>query len=443
MIELAESKIYEFEYFRLEAKSHRLFRRDSDELVPLTPKAVELLIYLVENAGRILSKEKLLEAVWDNSFVEDSNLSQTIFVLRKTLGEDTKKPRFILTVPNRGYQFIAQIKEIADENEYSFDKNGTTNKEAYQAFVRGRFFWNKRTSESLKQAVKHFEQAIEQDPNFATAYQELANCHQLLAQYYEEAIKTDLFTKAKSKVNKAQKINHKMAEAHANLGYAQAFYNWDWANAEESFKLALEANPNYATAHQWYADYLGVMGRFDEALEHIHQAIALDPVSPIIATSLSAFYYTQRQGDQLIEQAQKVINLDPEFAYGWFYLGFGYEFKEMYKETVDAFVKTATLFGEPVDCAEEMREAFNQNGITGVWLKRLEQYETRPHLKDYPTYLKSLVPIRLGYKDTSLAMLNQAYQQRDRGIIYAKYEPFLEPLRADPRFQDLIRRIGL
>ena len=117
MQELSESKVYEFDEFRLDAKSRRLFRRASNELVPLTPKAVELLLYLVRNAGRILSKEQLLDAIWENSFVEEANLSQTIFVLRKTLGENTKNPRFILTAPNRGYQFIAPVKEITADEE--------------------------------------------------------------------------------------------------------------------------------------------------------------------------------------------------------------------------------------------------------------------------------------------------------------------------------------
>ena len=117
MIELTESRIYDFEEFRLDAKSHRLFRRADDEIVPLTPKAVELLIHLIENSGRVLSKDELIEMVWENSFVEEANLSQTIFVLRKTLGEDKKKPRFILTVPNRGYEFIAPVRQFRPEDE--------------------------------------------------------------------------------------------------------------------------------------------------------------------------------------------------------------------------------------------------------------------------------------------------------------------------------------
>lgn len=447
MTELSESKIYSFEEFRLDAKSHRLFRRETGELVPLAPKAVEVLLALVENRERILSKDELLNTIWVDSFVEESNLSQTIFVLRKTLGENTKEPRFILTSPNRGYQFIAPVEEktageIDGTEHQSLERRGTTNSEAYQAYVRGRFFWNTRTSKSLKEAIEHFEQAIEQDPNFAQAYTGLADCHRLLAEYYAEATQPESFPKAKAAAGKALQVDGKLAEAHAGLAYAQAFYDWDWENAEASFKRALELNPNYATAHQWYADYLSVMGRFDEARQHIERAIEIDPASPIIATGLASLYYLQRRADLLIEQAKKIIDLDADFAYGYFYLGFGYEFKGMYREAVETFARTAVLFGEPPDCAEELKEAFERNGMPGVWHKRLEQYETRPHLKNYPTYLKSLVPIRLGYKDTTLALLNQAYQQRDRGIIYAGHEPLLEPLRDDPRFQDLLRRMG-
>lgn len=449
MIELSESKVYEFDEFRLDTKNQRLFRRDSGELVPLTPRAVDLLLVLVQSGGRILTKDELLDTVWGNLFVGESNLSQTIFILRKTLGENTKEPRFILTAPNRGYQFIASVNELngggkTDENDrLRSERRGTASAEAYQAYVQGRFFWNKRTGVSLKKAVEKFEMAIAQDPNFVHAYTGLADCYQLLAEYYAAATPNESPSKAKAAANNAGVIDDKLAEAHVGLAYAQAFYDWDWASAEQSFKRALELNPNHATAHQWYADYLSVMGRFDESLEHIERAIEIDPLSPIIATSLAGFYYTGRQSDRLIEQAKKVIELDPDFAYGYFYLGFGYEFKGMYAEAVEAFVKTAVLFGEPADCAEEFKAAFKRKGMTGLWQKRLEQYEERPHLKNYPTYLQALIPIRLGDKETTLALLDQAYKERDRGIIYAKYEPLLEPLREEPRFQDLLRRMGL
>lgn len=444
-----ESKVYEFGGFRLDGRNQSLTRADSGTLIPLTPKAAELLLFLVKCAGTTVSKEQILDEVWARAIVEESNLSQTIYVLRKLLGDDSKVPRFILTAPNRGYQFIAPVIEInyADKiyenGHHRIERRGTANAGAYDSYVRGRFFWNKRTGDSLKESVEHFEEAIRQDPNFAHAYTGLADSYRLLSEYYAAALPDESFPIARATANKTIEIDSQLAEAHTTLAYAQAFYDWDWSGAETSFKHALRLNPNNATAHQWYGDYLGVVGRFEESLEHILRAIEIDPASPTIATGLAAFYYTGRQADRLIDQGRKIIDLNPDFAYGYFYLGFGYEFSEMNAEAVEAFAKAAVLFGEPQDCADELRQAYQKKGMTGLWHKRLEQFDVRPHLKHYPPYLKSLVPIRLGDKETALTWLNQAYAGRDRGIIYAKYEPLLEPLRSDVRFQDLLNRMGL
>ena len=631
MIELSESKVYEFEEFRLDAKSHRLFRQESGELVPLTPKAVELLLFFVENKGRVLSKDELLDKVWENSFVEEANLSQTIFVLRKTLGENTKEPRFILTAPNRGYQFIAPVREINADDEildesflsestpskvqrsetqnpkskirwlaaaplvlllafgvywfypkskpvtigeiktiavlpfedlsaeqtekylgvsladaltnkfgglkqltvrptrsvlkYSesredlgkigrelqvdavldgriqrvgerirvsvqlirtsdnatiwtgnFDdqftnffavqdsisqkvvqslalridekereklnRHGTENAQAYQEYLLGRFFWNKRTADNLQKAIEHFDKAIEKDSNFALAYTGLADSYQLLAEY-GAAAPHEVFPKAKTAVKKALEIDDQSAEAHTALAYTQVFYDWDWASAEQSFKRALELNPNYATAHQWYAECLSVTGRFDEARTHFERALEIEPVSPIILSDLAALYDQLGNSDLEIEQARKVIEIDPNFAYGYFYLGLGYERKKMYPEASEALAKTMTLFGEPPECAEEDKAAFKKNGMQGWWQKRLEQIETRPHLKNFQAYHKATVKLRLGDNEGALEALNQAFQRRDRYIINAKYDPHLAPLQQDPRFQDLLLRMGL
>ncbi len=639
MIELSESKIYEFEEFRLDAKSHRLFRRESGELVPLTPKAVELLLFLVQNAGRILSKDELLDAVWENLFVEEANLSQTIFVLRKTLGENTKAPRFILTAPNRGYQFIAPIRETIPEDEIleenffpnkhsskipdtrfqipksrfqskiqnsklalfaaalflligfsvfwfypsakpatmreiktiavlpfedlsegqtdkylgvsladalankfgglkqitvrstrtvlkyaesredaskigrelqvdavldgriqrvgekirvsiqlirtadnatiwtenfddqftnffaiqdsisqkvvkslalqldekereKFNRRGTENAAVYQDYLRGRYFWNKRTADNLHKAIEYFNQAIEKDPNFALAYTGLANSYQLLAEY-AAAAPDEVFPKAKAAASRALEIDDQSAEAHTALAYTQFVYDWDWTGAEKSFKRALEINPNYATAHQWYGEYLVVMGRFDEARTEIERAIQIDPVSPILLCNLASLYDTQGNYEQEIEQARKAIELDPNFAYGYFYLGLGYEQKGMFPEASDTLAATMTLFGEPPECAEEVKAAFRKNGMKGWWQKRLEQIETRPHLKNFQAYHKAMVKIRFNDQEGALEALNQAFQRKDRAVINSKFEPRLVSLRQDPRFQNLLRRMGL
>ncbi|MGB5014410.1 MAG: winged helix-turn-helix domain-containing protein [Pyrinomonadaceae bacterium] len=445
MQELSKPVIFEFGEFRLDAKSQRLYRCDSGETVALTPRAVLLLITLVCSKGRLLTKEELLDRVWAGSVVEEGNLSQTIFVLRKALGEGKKNPKFILTVPGRGYQFIANVAETNDArsldiNKYErFAASPKVSTAAYESYVQARSFWNKRTEAGLKQAVTHFEDAICQDPNFAFAYSGLVDSHRMLADYYAAAL-PDGYANG---YEDAKRINSELSLAHTTLAYAKAFYDWDWAGGEREFLTALDLNPTSATAHQWYADLLNVVGRFDEAYKHFAEAISLAPDSAMAATGLAGYYYTQRDSARLIRQAKRIIEIDSDFGYGHFYLGFGLEFAGKEQEAVDVFAVAATKFGEPAEIGEELKAAYDQNGMNGVWHKRLEQYETRPHLKNYPRYLKSLVPVRLGDKETSLAWLEQAFENRDRGIIYSKYEPLLEPLRSDRRFKDLIRRIGL
>jgi len=449
MSDLHNAHLYEFGDFRLDAKSRRLCRRGSGETVALTPRAVLLLITLVCSKGRLLTKEELLDRVWAGTAVEEGNLSQTIFVLRKALGEKTKEPQFIMTVPARGYQFIAPVVEVEETEKldlnrfHRFENRGSVNTGAYKSYVQGRQFWNKRTEESLKQAVEHFQEAIRQQPGFAYAYAGLAESHQLLSDYYAAVVPAEITRPDQDSTAKNNRSEKHLADALTTLAYAQAFYDWDWKGADESFKTALKLNPDSATTHQWYADYLTVVGRFDEAIGHFRQAEKLDPRSTAVATGLASYLYTRSDAVGLIKQAKKIIELDPKFGYGYFYLGFGYEFRGMEAEAIEAFAIAAICFGEPPDVADEIRQSYEQNGMRGLWHKRLEQYETRPHLKNYPPYLKSLVPIRLGDKETSLAWLNQAFEQRDRGIIYAKHEPLLEPLRTDRRFVDLIRRIGL
>ena len=185
------------------------------------------------------------------------------------------------------------------------------------------------------------------------------------------------------------------------------------------------------------------MGRFDESRAHFTRAIEIEPVSPIILSGLANLYDLQGDYEKEIEQSKKVLEIDPNFAYAHFYLGMGYERKQMFTEASETLATTMTLFGEPPECAQEVKDAFTKNGMKGWWQKRLEQIETRLHLKNFQAYYKALVQLRIDDREGALKSLNQAYRQRDRALAYAKFEQRLDPLRGDPRFQDLVRRMGL
>ena len=445
MLKATKALIFKFGSFSLDTKLHQLSVSESSEQIALTPRAVSLLFTLVCSKGRVVTKDELLDRVWAGSMVEEGNLSQTMFVLRKTLGDDPKRPKYIRTVPGRGYQFVAEVNEVLKAESYGLERlnrfgvQPAINTNAQKAYIQGHSFWNRRTEDGLKRSIEHFEEALRLDPDFANAYAGIAKSHRLLADYYDAAVPPNTRNENGNDAAMAEYL----AEAHTTLAYAQAFYEWDWAAADGSFKKSLGLNPRSAVAHQWYGDFLSVVGRFDEARQHLEHAIKLQPESPVIATGLASYYYARRDARSLISQALKIIDLEPSFGYGHFYLGFGYEFQGMDREAVDAFAAAATAFGEPEEIGEELKAAYEQNGMTGMWHMRLEQYETRPHLEHYPSYLKALVPIRLGDKETSLAWLIEAFEQRDRGIIYAKYDPLLSSMRNDPRFHELLRQIGL
>ena len=318
----------------------------------------------------------------------------------------------------------------------------TDNIEAYQDYLRGRFSWNKRTPDSLQKAIGHFERAIQKDQNYTLAYTGLADCYILLAEY-NVTTPHDSIPKAAAAVGRALELDAQSAEAYAALGYTQTVYDWNWEAADASFRRALELDPNYATAHQWYGEYLMGVGRFDESRAHLERAIEIEPVSPIILSGLANFHHLRGDYDNEINSSLKVIEIDPSFAYATFYLGLGYEGRGMDAEAADALTRTVMQFGEPLECVHELSEAFKKNGIRGWWQQRLKQVETRPHLKNFQAYFKALILIRLDDKEGTLNALNQAYDRRDRGLAFAKYEPRLDPLRGGPRFENLLRRMGL
>lgn len=330
--------------------------------------------------------------------------------------------------------------KLSVPTEQRMAQHYTNNVEAYHLYLKGRYFWNKRTVENLNKSIAFYEQAISKDPAYALAYTGLADCYQLLAEY-EAATPKEAFTKARAAAIKALQIDDQLAEAHTSLAYTLAFYDWDWTNAEKEFKRAIELNPNYPTAHQWYAEFLVALGRFDEARAEYERALQLDPTSLIILADIASYFFMVRDFDQSIAQSRKVIEMDPNFAYGYIFLMVSYGQKGMKQEMAEAYVKSVELFGETRE-AKELKETLSKSGVRAMWLKRLEQVDAPAKRESFSAQWRSLIYTWLDDKNKALDWLEKSFERRDRWVINIKYSPECDSVRDEPRFQDLVRRMG-
>ena len=625
------SNLYAFGDFRLDAKNRVL--RLGERPIALTPKAFEVLLLLIQHGGQAVSKDELMRTIWPDSFVEESNLTQTVFMLRKALGE-TPEQRYILTIQGRGYRFAAEVKEVSGsvaaapdtstppprpepaqpkqtghqwgrkmwlvpgvvllvlvaglmaylrwsssriqaqkarvrvmlavlpfENltgdptqEYFSDGlteemishlgvldpkvlgviartsvmhykdnqlqlgeigrelgvqyvlEGSVRRdagkvrvsaqliqlsdqtqlwarqydrelssllglqgeiaqeigdeiqltlgdrksalasskpqtpksfEAYDLYLKGRYFWNKRTPESFEEAIKYFQQAIAKDPDYARAYAGLADCYALLPGYTMTVPQTEALPKARAAALKALQLDGELAEAHTSLALITENYDWDWQTAEKEYRRAIDLNPNYATAHHWYAEYLTWNGRFDEAFQESERARQLDPLSLIIAADNAMIFYYSRQYGRAEKGFNAVLEMEPTFPRA-------HMVRSVYVETgqfekaladIDKYNPDNTPWERVYILGRAGRPAQAQHAMQG--LRQLERrYPLDPAAFAW-AYLG------MGKKDETLACLEKAYARHSNMMDTLKVEPAWDPLRSDPRFQRLARRVGL
>jgi TolB-like protein/DNA-binding winged helix-turn-helix (wHTH) protein/Flp pilus assembly protein TadD len=316
--------------------------------------------------------------------------------------------------------------------------------QAYQAYdlcLKGLYFWNKRTVPGFQQAIVYFQQAIAKDPNYAPAYAGLANSYALLPGYtLGPALR--YMPKAREAAERALKIDDELPEAHVALALILENYDWDWSAAEKEYRRAIELNPNYATAHQWYAEFLTWQGRFDEALHESEYARKLDPLSLIIATDRGAIFYFSRQYDRAVEQYQSVREMDP--AFGRAHL------------VIDAYMQQGRFDEALANLHEWRRESgdgfhtitrlvylygrMGQKDKARAELRKLEAINGTQSLDPVPM---ALAYIGVGDNEAALSSLEKAYTERSNLLTALKVEPVYDPLREDPRFQELLRRVGL
>lgn len=514
--------LYEFGPFRVDPDQQTLSR--DGHPIPITPKAFETLLILVRNSREIVSKDELMRLVWPDSFVEEGNLSQNIFVLRRALGDTPDSRRYIATLPGRGYRFTADVRSVAqnvddvvvsrplselrlqtgpqalkppdhDASEatpliglpanfnhpgshrlrrrffaqvfgllivltgiwYGFQKYQDARQqrirsEAEREYQLGIELWKQRHSDTISKAIEHYQNAIRIDRRFARAYSGLADAY-LALPLYSSISKDELFPKAIAAAQTAVSLDPSLAEAHISLADAKA-YSGDLPGADPEYRRGLELNQDYATGHQWYANYLSLLGRHEEAIQHIRKAQNLEPLSLVMSHNAGQIYYNARRYDLAIAQFDKALQIDPTFYPACIRLSDSLRQQGNYRaalETELEFYKhrgtSIRGIGTDQTNAEKLLLAFESGGEKEYWKTRLalQEESARDGLTNSdgsPSYALAIDYAQNGNNDEAIALLNQIIERRDWDMYHLNTEPDLDPLRSDPRFVRLLQQAG-
>ena len=316
------------------------------------------------------------------------------------------------------------------------------NPEAYESYLKGRYFWNKRTADGLKVALAYFNQAVDEDPKYAQAYSGLADTYALLGDWqYAVMTPKQAFPKAKAAAIKALELDNTLGEAHNSLAFCLDGFDWDFESAGKEFRRAIELNPGYATAHHWYAWHLSLLGRYDEAIAEMKTAQSLDPLSLIINADLAELLVLAHSYDESMRQSRKTIEMDPNFALAHTQLAQAFLQKHMNAEAIAELQKAVQLSAGGPACISNLARAYVASGKPGEARDLLAELKKRsaPDYSDASDI--AVIYAALGDSNQAMHWIEIGYEQRfNPGVLL---RPGFDPLRKDPRFADLVRRIGL
>ncbi|HEY7545888.1 MAG TPA: tetratricopeptide repeat protein [Blastocatellia bacterium] len=327
---------------------------------------------------------------------------------------------------------------LTSEDRSRLTKQHTKNAEAYQLYLKGRYFWNKRTRDGYRKAIELFNEAINKDPSYALAYAGLADCYVLGgdARSTEEA-----FSKAKEAAMKAISLDDTLAEAHASFALTRMAYDWNLAAAEEEFRRAIALNPNYPTAHQWHADCLILMGQIDEAIASVRRAQELDPLSLIISRDAGRVFYFARRYDEAIEQCKKTLEMDPGFYPARITLGDAYVQEKAYDEAIAEYNNVISLSGGRSRMRASLAYVYARSGRNEEARRALSELIETVEGRPASAFDLATAYTGLGDKDSAFKWLEAAYSERSYRLIYMLVDPVFDPLRSDERFAELASRI--
>lgn len=383
---------------------------------------------VLRSGNRVRINVELIHAgadqhLWSNSYEGDV---RDVFVLQSEVAQKiADEIRITLTPPDRARLARARIPDA----------------EAYIAYSKGRFYWNKRTAPDLKKAIGFFQQAVDKDPNYALAYDGLADSWVPLG-WYGYLPPTETFPHAKAAVTRALSLDGSLAEAHTTLAFVNLYYDRDWGGAEREFRRGIELNPNYANGHHWYAEFLSLVGRHEEAIAESQRARELDPLSNIINAWVSSRYYFARQYDKAIEEGRNAIDMDPNFAPARLVLGQAFEQKGRMNEAIAEFEQAATLATGSLYTGS-LAHALGVAGKRAAALKVQKDLIRMGESHFVSSYDLALAHLGLGDTAKAFELLNRAVQERSPRIAFLAVDPRLDGLRGDPRFSELLQLVGL
>ena len=449
--------VFAFDEYRLLAVERQLLRAGS--AVTLAPKAFDVLLLLVRHNGQVLEKSTLMKELWPDTFVEEANLNVHVSAIRKAIGESAQRPRYIATIPGRGYRFTADLQSevprvprsssvkrraprfaiafataavvlsgllpllysrCAPHDRKEAVRSVPRSTEAQRYYVMGRHHWNKRSTEGLRKAIALFQKAIDEDPQYAPAFVGLADAYSMLGDHTGPS-SGEYGQQAHAAAMQALRIDDRLAEAHATLGYLR-MRNWEWSGVEHELRRAIEIDPDYATAHQWYSIFLELQGRSDEAIAEALRAQELDPLSPIINESFGSRLYFARRYDRARRQLRRTIETQPSF--------------QAARETLAMVDLQTGRIGDAL-AASPSGYAFARSGQTAKARAALTDLQHQDPVE------AARVHLALGERALALQSLERAYAQHADHLVFIKVDPSWDGLRKEPRFEALVRRMGL
>ncbi len=377
-----------------------------------------------------LVNTKTLDAIWSETY--NRKLTDLVSLQREIAGDVSTKLRLKLTTAEQA----------------KVTKSYTTDSEAQQYYLKGRFHWNKRKSEDFLKALEYFNKAIEEDPNYALAYAGLADTYSLIPQYGDFRPK-DYYPRAKQAAQKALELDDSLAEAHTSMGNITWSYEYDQKATESAFRKAIEINPRYATARQWNAEYLSSVGKSDEALREIYIALELDPFSRVINRNVGYVLYEAKRYDDAIVQLKKAIELFPDDPSGHRYLRDIYAAKGDFDSSVASYLTALKIDGQKPEKIKELGDAYRRTGWKGFWLAQLNDQLAQKNSaleNDKSAYVQkwriSQMYAAIGDKDNVIEYLRMGIDEHEPDSIYYLQSHYYDFMRDDPRFKELIKKVG-